>query len=294
MQTINSNEINYFNTSIAIEEDSNSSFTATQLTKYAIRTPLGHFYNIWDFCIKGRYWNNLLDTDIEHLSEKEIDASDNSIRNGWKIQKTRFGKKELFFEIRIHQKTFADLEKETRQIKNLLNLKGCKIIKKEFDRTSEINVELEDVEIEPLNTKWTECTLSFVSYDPFFKKPFGSSKALSDISWNLDASLIVTDTDQEPFINTVIDLKTVTGTITKIEIELDWYLVSVACSIDSSEIIVFDWKTATISIWGVVIEDFIWKFVPFTINNPKPIKINFIWGTADLYSIYFSYDNLYN
>ncbi len=291
---LNSNELNYFDESIWDEKENNSSFSPVQLTKYAILTPLWQFYNIWDFCIKGRYWNNLLDTDIENLSEKEIEASNNPIRNGWILQSTRFSQKELFFEINILQDSFFNLEKETRLIKNLLNLEGCKIIKKETDRTSEIDVILEDVEIAPLHTKWTECTLSFISYDPFFKKPFGSSKTFSNITWNLDTSLIVNLTDHKPFINTTIDLKEVTWTITNLELELDWFKVNVDCNISSNEIIIFDWQSANIFIWNTEILDWTWKFMPFPINLAKNVKISFFWGTADLYSVYFSYDNLYN
>jgi hypothetical protein len=185
------------------------------------------------------------------------------------------------------------LEKEMRDIKRNLDYKWCKIIKKEKTRISEINVELQSIEFWEISVKNTEVTLNFISLDPHFKKPSWNTKAYRNISWNLDVSLIINDTDHNPFINTLLDLKQVSWTITGIKLELDGYEVEIACNISAPEKVIFNGQKSEIFVWNTEIEDFIWKFRPFSINTPNTAKVTFMWWTADLYSIYFTYDNIY-
>jgi hypothetical protein len=307
---LNNNEINSlgfnYNTwenNTQNENEVVSSFSSSQITKYAIKTPLGQYFNVWSFgnysswvCGEWEqinYWNILLSTDIENLAEKEINTWNNPILNGGIIQNTRFSEKEIEFTIKIFSKDKKGLEKEVRDIKRNLNLKWLKISKKEFDRVSEIDVILQDIQFEKLSIKETEVTINFLSLDPNFKKPSWNTKAYRDIAWNLDVSLIINDTDVEPFLNTLIDIKELTWTITKIELEINWYKVEIDCNISNPEKVIFDWKKSEIFIWNTEIEDFKWKFTAFPINKPNPVKVKFIWGTVEKYSIYFTYDNIY-
>ena len=307
---LNNNEINWYDlnyntweSNIQNESEVLSSFSSSQITKYAIKTPLWQYFNIWNFwtydswiCWEWemiRYWNILIDSNVEDLATKEIKTANNPILNGWIIQNTRFSEKNIEFTLELKSKDKKSFEKEIRDIKRNFNYKGTKLTKKEFDRISEIDVELDDTKVWTYKSKWNEITIYFKSLDPNFKKPSWNSKAYRNITWNLDASLIITDTDIEPFIETLIDIKEVTGTIDEIHIEFDWYKIEIECSIDSPEKVVFNWKKSQIFVWNTEIEDFKWKFRPFSINKPKSVKATFIWGTADKYSIYFSYDNIY-
>ena len=240
-----------------------------------------------------KYWNLIIDTNIEDLATKQINTWESPILNGGTIQSTRFSQKEIQFTIDIKSKDKKSLEKEIRDIKRNLNYKWTKIIKKEKTRVSEINVELQDVEIGKISVKSTELTLSFISLDPNFKKPSWNTKAYRNIAWNLDVSLIINDTDIPPFIHTLIDIKQLTGTITKVQLELDGYQVEIDGNIENPEKIIFDGKTSNIYVGSTQLEDFKWKFVPFTINTPRPIKVTFIGWTVQEYSIYFTYDNIY-
>ncbi len=280
-----------------------SSFSAFQKTRYCIKTPLGQYFNIWTFGTydswvcgqwdRVRYGNILLDTNIESLSDKEISKSENPILNGGFISQTRFSQKDIEFRIEIKPKDITSFQKEIWDMKKYLNMKGLKILKTEQHRYSEIDVELENIEYDLFSSKGTKATLSFVSLDPNFKKPSGSTKAYRDISWNLDVSLIISDTDESPLLNTLIDIKELTGTITAIQLEFDGYEVEIACDISSPEKVIFDGKTGDVFVWTTLIEDFSWKFMPFPINTPKRVKCSFIWATVEKYSIYFSYDNIY-
>ncbi len=307
---LNNNEINWYDLNYNTWESNTqkesevlSSFSSSQVTKYAVKTPLWQYFNIWNFWTydswicweweRIRYWNILLETNIEDLATKEIETWNNPILNGWIIQNTRFSEKEIDFTLNIKSKDRKSFEKEIRDIKRSFNYKWTKLVKKEFDRVSEIDVELENIEIWKYNSKGTEITIYFISVDPNFKKPSWNTKAYRNISWNLEASLIINDTDLAPFLNTLIDIKELTWTITKIELELDWYKIEIDCNISNPEKIIFDWKKWEIFVWNIEIEDFKWKFRPFPINKPKSIKTTFIWGTVEKNSIYFTYDNIY-
>ncbi len=179
MQTINSDEINYFDVWNIESEKTLSSFSNIIKSKYSLLTPLWQYFNFGSmWCSWDKYWSLLIETDIENLAEKDIMATDNPIRNWWKIQKIRFTKKDFSMKIKIYTKDIKALELEIRNIKKILNLNWCKLIKTEKERTSILNVTLADVTFWNLTTKGTECELVFISYDPFFKKDFWTRKLL--------------------------------------------------------------------------------------------------------------------
>lgn len=280
-----------------------SSFGIEKISKYVLKTPLGQYFNIWNFwkyesgiCWvwnKIRYGNILLDTNIENLTSKDINYSENTILNWGKINGTRFTEKEIEFTIKILSDTRENLEKEIQNLKKNVNLSGLKIIKQEKNRESEIVVELQDIEVWKMSLRWTEVTLYFISLDPNFKTISWNTKSYKGISWNLSVSLVVNDTDIAPFLYTLIDLKQVSETITSIELEVNGYTVSVDTNISSPEKIIFNGKQWKIFIWDIEMEDFSGKFIPFPINKPLPVEVRLIWGTSSQYNVYFSYDNIY-
>ena len=165
--SINSTGFNYNNGDISIIEEQEivSSFFSSQITKYTIKTPLWQYFNIWSFGMYSsgqcgvweqiKYWNLIIDTNIEDLATKQINTWESPILNGGTIKSTRFSQKEIQFTIDIKSKDKKSLEKEIRDIKRNLNYKWTKIIKKEKTRVSEINVELQDVEIGKISVKST-------------------------------------------------------------------------------------------------------------------------------------------
>ncbi len=303
---INSSNLNY-NTVIDNTTGDNSeiisSFSSSQTTKYAIKTPLGQYFNIWTFgtyeswiCWVWKrimYWNILLDTDVESLAKKEIESWDNPILNGWVIQGIRFSKKEIEFSIEIRSKDISNFEKEISSLKRALNYEGIKLIKKEGDLITELNIELDDIDVSKFSYKGTEVTINLLSLDPNFKKPSWNTKAYRNISGNLDIAILISDAHVAPYLNTLIDIKEIDWTITSIELEVDWYKVEMDCNIETSEKVVFNGKKSEIFVWNTEIEDFKGKFMPFPLDKPIPIKVNFIWATVNSYSIYFTYDNIY-
>jgi len=294
MQTINSNEINFFDVWIIENKEILSSFSNIIKSKYSVLTPLWQYFNFGSmWCSGDSYWNLLLETDIEDLAEKDILANENPIRNWWKIQKVRFTKKDFSMKIKVYAKDMKSLEKDIRNIKKLLNLDWCKMIKTEKELTTEINATLVDVTFWNLTTKWTDCELIFISYDPFFKTANWSTKSFYNISWNYNWSLLINDSDEPPLITTIIRLKTVTWTITNIAISLDWYTVSCNTSITAPTIIIFDWLNEQITIWWVEVLDWQGKFVPFPLGVPKTVAITLTWWSAKTSDLYMSYDNFY-
>ncbi len=126
----------------------------------------------------------------------------------------------------------------------------------------------------------------------FLKKIF-ELESFYNISWNYSWSLLINDSDEPPLISSVIDLKTVTWTITNIAISLDWYTVSCNANITTPTIIIFDWRNENINIWWVDILDWQGKFMPFPLNEPKAVAVAFTWWSGISFNFYLRYDNLW-
>ena len=290
---INTHPINTIWTPVNIigAEKPVSSFTSSAETKYSLVTENWEYFSLNNFCIRNYWYWNFVDThDLENLSSKEIIKTSFPIRDWWRFEWILFKEKILNIKWYFITETRSDLELELRKIKSLLNQSWLRIEKKELDRTSYINVEIEDIKFNKLSTRQTDFEISLISLDPNFKLENPIEKRFEELSWNFQSTQYFTSSEHEFDLKTLIYIANTPSNITEIEVIIDWYPIVITENISSWDLIILDWKTSSIYINDAETENWSGQFLPVKINKFTEISINFAWAVPDNYSVYLYND----
>lgn len=290
---INTNPINTIWTPVSVigAEKPVSSFTSSAETKYSLVTENWEYFSLNNFCIRNYWYWNFVDThDLENLSSKEIIKTSFPIRDWWRFEWILFKEKILNIKWYFITETRSDLELELRKIKSLLNQSWLRIEKKELDRTSYIDVVVEDIKFSWLSTRKTDFEISLISLDPNFKLENPIEKRFEELSWNFQSTQYFTSSEHEFDLKTLIYIANTPNNITEIEVIIDWYPIVITENISSWDLIILDWKTSSIYINDAETENWSGQFLPVKINKFTEISINFAWAVPDNYSVYLYND----
>lgn len=270
-----------------------TSFWNTILWKYAYLSDYWYIFNFNTIlCTKQTYWNYLSDKNFDDMANIEISKYDNSLKNGWVIQRKRASETIINLKMTITSNNITNLEKEIRQIKSIFNWKW-KLYKKEFDRELILDVTLaEAIKVWEKLLVGTELDISFLSVSPFWKTKNWISINYESQTIPLVWTLTITDSDDPTPLKTIVQIWNITGLVNTLFLNLNDYIIEINQTINKGDIITFDWVKEKVYVnWSEVF--YKWIFNDFPINTPANIWFNYSWWwNIDNYNLYVLYDKI--
>ena len=290
MFEINSSPINDVKYYWEINEENVSSFWVNINSKYAVVSDLGHVFNFSTIC-KQKYWNYINSHNLEDLPSISISKYETPLRNWWIIQNKRFDDFVFNISITITSNNIENLEQELRDIKTIFNSK-FRLYKQNNSKDNYINVVLTDFSIWNKLLSWTDIRMSFLTLDPFWIEWNWSTEFFESLSWELNTTLIINDSDYEVDLTTIIQIKEKTWTVNQLFLELNWYEIEINQTLNVWDVIVFEWSKNKLYInWVETI--YKWSILAFPILKPWTVKLTYSWWwSLDLYNMYILYDKI--
>lgn len=294
---INDIDINWIKiSSKKSRKESKSSFSDTSLTKYSHVSNYWLVYNfnsVADMCewMNQTYWNALTEHNLNDAPQISVVEYESPLKNWWIIQNRRFDRYVFKLKVTVYADSIEDLEKEIQMMKVYFNWEW-KLRKKYNWMMCEIWVELTDFKLGEMQISGTECEIEFLSLDPFWVDQKTKHQAFENMTEFIDWTLVISDSDFEPILTTIIQMWEVTWTIDNLKLEYNWYEIEVAdVNIPSWAVIVFDGKKWTVTVnW--VEKFYLWEFFEFPLKKPAHMSFSFGSWTVDKYSMYILYDKI--